>query len=193
MKLPVNEIFYSLQGEGMHTGRAAVFVRLSGCNLQCSFCDTDHSRHELMEVESIVNAVTQWPSETVIVTGGEPSLYDLVPLTTALHAEGRRVHVETNGTHVLPDCIDWITCSPKKDAALPYQVTEEIARRADEVKVVYTGQSGEELEEIFRPFATGNRFLQPCSGANTGETVEMVLSHPQWRLSLQTHRLISIK
>ena len=193
MKLPVNEIFYSLQGEGMHTGRAAVFIRLSGCNLHCSFCDTDHSAFTLMEVEEIVREVKGYRSRTVIVTGGEPSLFDLTELTSALHAEKCRVHVETNGTRELRGDFDWITCSPKKETDPPYNVDESIAQKADELKLVFTGESAFDLGEISGRFATDNRFLQPCSGENIKETVEAVLAYPGWRLSLQTHRMISIK
>lgn len=193
MKLPVNEIFYSLQGEGMHTGTAAVFVRLSGCNLRCGFCDTDHSESTLMSVEDIVGEVTRHAARVVIVTGGEPSLFDLTELTDALHRAGRRVHVETNGTRPIKGEVDWITCSPKSDASPAYYVDESILSRADEVKIVYTGQSVELLESIAARFATGNRFLQPCSGENVKETVEVILGRPEWRLSLQTHRMIEIK
>lgn len=193
MKLPVNEIFHSLQGEGMHTGSAAVFVRLSGCNLRCDFCDTDHSASTLMEVGEIMDEVRKYRTPIVIVTGGEPSLYDLAELADAIHADGRRVHVETNGTRPVRGNVDWITCSPKKDATPPYHVDDDTAVRADELKLVYTGQSDMELENVARRFATGNRFLQPCSGENVEATVDAVLRHPDWRLSLQTHRMISIK
>lgn len=195
MRLPVNEIFYSLQGEGMHTGSAAVFVRLSGCNLRCTFCDTDHSASVPMSVREIVEKVEECGggSRIVIVTGGEPSLYDLTELTEALHRSGRRVHVETNGTREIKGDVDWITCSPKKDALPPYSVDASIAERASELKVVYTGQDAAELEAIAGRFATKNRFLQPCSGENVKETVEMILGLPEWRLSLQTHRMIEIK
>lgn len=193
MKLPVNEIFYSLQGEGMHTGTAAVFVRLSGCNLRCSFCDTNHSASTLMSVDEIVDEVMKYRAHTVIVTGGEPSIFDLTELTDALHRENRRVHVETNGTHPIKGDVDWITCSPKAEASPAYFVDATMLERADEVKMVFTGQELTELEGVAQRFATKNRFLQPCSGENVKETVEMILRSPDWRLSLQTHRMIEIK
>ena len=146
-----------------------------------------------MEVGEIVDEVKNYMTRIVVVTGGEPSLYNLEELTEALHREGRMVHVETNGTGILPDSVDWITCSPKKNAQPPYYVTDSIARRADELKVVYTGQSDEELSALATRFATHCRFLQPCSGENIKETVDAVLRRPDWRLSLQTHRMISIK
>lgn len=181
-ELPVNEIFYSLQGEGFHTGTPAVFVRLSGCNLHCGFCDTDHSGHTMMTVDSIVGQVTGYPAPTVVITGGEPTLYCLDALVSALHCAGRRVHIETNGTGMPPEGIDWVTCSPKPGGRC-------VLSRCDELKVVYTGQ---DVERISAGIETGHRFLQPCSGENVAEVVEYVKSHPQWRLSLQTHRLIDI-
>ncbi len=181
-ELPVNEIFYSLQGEGFHTGLPAVFVRLSGCNLKCDFCDTDHLSHEMMTVGEIVSRVIAYPATTVILTGGEPSIRPLDELVDALHASGRRVHIETNGTRPLPGSIDWVTCSPKPGG-------DTVLTRCDELKIVYTGQ---DVESIAAKFDTTNLFLQPCSGENTAEVVDYIKSHPHWRLSLQTHRLIDI-
>lgn len=181
-ELPVNEIFYSLQGEGFHTGTPAVFVRLSGCNLSCEFCDTDFSRHEMMTVDDIVARVTMWAPPMVVLTGGEPTLHALDGLVSALHSVGRRVHIETNGTGPVPRGIDWVTCSPKPEGRC-------VLSRCDELKVVYTGQ---DVEAVARSFATSNLFLQPCSGKNIAETVEYIKNHPHWRLSLQTHRLIHI-
>ena len=110
----VNEIFYSLQGEGRHTGRAAVFVRFSGCNLRCPFCDTDFAAYKPMAIADIMNAISPW-SECgfVVLTGGEPSLQVDDALVEELHRAGFYVAVETNGTHALPDSVDWVTWSPK--------------------------------------------------------------------------------
>ena len=109
----VNEIFYSLQGEGYYSGTPAVFVRLSGCNLRCPFCDTRHESGREMSEKEIVEAVGQYPARHVVVTGGEPALQLTESLVDALHAVGRYVAVETNGTHPLPDNVDWVTLSPK--------------------------------------------------------------------------------
>lgn len=177
----INEIFYSLQGEGFHTGTPVVFVRFSGCNLHCSFCDTRHDAGTLMSDDEILSAIAPYPSRTVILTGGEPSLWIDETLVERLHAAGYYVCVETNGTRPLPDGVDWVTCSPKEGATVALA-------RIDEVKVVYTGQP----VETYRKLPAAHYFLQPCSGRNTAEVVAYALAHPEWRLSLQTHKLIDI-
>lgn len=182
-KKKINEIFYSLQGEGVHTGTPAVFVRFSGCNLRCSFCDTRHEDGTWMTNEEIVEEVRRHPSRLVILTGGEPSLQIDDDLLRLLHDDGRYICIETNGTHPLPPGIDWITCSPKGDAPV-------VLEKMDEVKVVYTGQDVEMYHDRLK---AEHYSLQPCSGQNTTETVAYVLTHPWWRLSLQTHKLIDIR
>ena len=178
----INEIFYSLQGEGFHTGTPAVFVRFSGCNLKCPFCDTQHEDGTLMTDEAIVEEVCRYPARMVILTGGEPSLWIDEGLVRLLHGAGKYICIETNGTRPLPPGIDWVTCSPKAGGAVCLE-------RMDEVKVVYQGQSLLPYESSpARRF-----FLQPCSGGNIAETVACVLRHPYWRLSLQTHKLIDIR
>ena len=177
----INEIFYSLQGEGFHTGTPAVFVRFSGCNLKCSFCDTRHEEGILMSDEDILQAISAFPSNVVILTGGEPSLWIDQAFIDLLHRAGKYICIETNGTKPLPKGIDWVTCSPK---GFPLRLAH-----IDEVKVVYTGQ---DLMEYAGLKATWH-FLQPCSCLNTKEVVEYILHHPQWRLSSQTHKLIHIR
>ena len=125
----INEIFYSLQGEGYHTGTPAVFVRFSGCNLHCDFCDTRHENGEWMSDEAILASIQRFPASCVILTGGEPSLWIDESLIIRLHQAGKRVCIETNGTHPLPAGIDWITCSPKENAPV-------VLTRMNEVKVV---------------------------------------------------------
>src|SRR5699024_6322741 len=129
----INEIFYSLQGEGYHTGIPAVFVRFSGCNLRCPFCDTQHEEGTLMSDEDIAMEVAKYSTQVVILTGGEPGLWIDEKLVDALHHEGKYVCIETNGTCLLPENIDWVTCSPKEGAKINLD-------RIDEVKVVYVGQ-----------------------------------------------------
>lgn len=190
----VNEIFYSLQGEGRFTGTAAVFVRLSGCNLRCSFCDTRHETYTMLSEDEIVNQVVAYPSPHVVITGGEPTLQLTQSLVDKLHEAGRFIQIETNGSVALEpelvQAIDWITCSPKK---LPVKIG-----RVDELKVVYEGQDMTPYE------AMGQRYraalsLQPCdTGDETkneallDESVRYIKMHPEWRLSLQTHKLIHI-
>ena len=177
----INEIFYSLQGEGFHTGTPAVFIRLSGCNLKCPFCDTQHEEGVLMTDEEIMAEVGKYPAMMVILTGGEPSLWIDREFVDRLHQMGKYVCIETNGTHELPDNIDWVTCSPKRGAKLSIS-------RMDEVKVVYESQD----ITVYEQLPAKHFFLQPCSCSNTVETVARVMQHPKWRLSLQTHELINI-
>ncbi|GCB35265.1 7-carboxy-7-deazaguanine synthase QueE [Bacteroides faecalis] len=178
----INEIFYSLQGEGYHTGTPAVFIRFSGCNLKCSFCDTQHEEGIMLTDEKIIEEVRKYPATMVVLTGGEPSLWIDNGFIDRLHEAGKYVCIETNGTCVLPESIDWVTCSPKHGSKL------EIARM-DEVKVVYEGQDISMYESLFAE----HFYLQPCSCNNTAETVDCVMRHPKWRLSLQTHKLIDIR
>lgn len=177
----INEIFYSLQGEGFHTGTPALFIRFSGCNLKCSFCDTKHEEGEWMSDEDIVAKAKECPAKMVVLTGGEPSLWIDEAFVENLHQAGKYVCIETNGTHPIPDSVDWITCSPK---GAPVVLT-----RIDEVKVVYTG---DEDVEPYLTLPAQVHFLQPCSCKNTQEVVAYIQEHPQWRLSLQTHKWIGI-
>lgn len=178
----INEIFYSLQGEGYHTGTPAVFIRFSGCNLHCSFCDTRHEDGKMMTDEEIVAEVVKYPARMVVFTGGEPSLWIDKTLIDQLHDHNKYITIETNGTHNLPDGIDWITCSPKEGG-------EVVLNRIDELKVVYQGQS---LEQYNR-YITPNRFLQPCSNKNVQETIECIKQNPEWRLSMQIHLITHIR
>ena len=178
----INEIFYSLQGEGYHTGTPAVFIRFSGCNLKCDFCDTRHEEGEMMTDEDIVNEIGKYPAVMVILTGGEPSLWIDDAFIDLLHRAGKYVCIETNGTKPLPAAIDWVTCSPKQGVNLALN-------RMDEVKVVYEGKN----IDVYEQLPAEHFFLQPCSCNNTAATVDCVMRHPKWRLSLQTHKLIDIR
>lgn len=183
----VNEIFYSLQGEGALTGTPAVFLRFSGCNLRCPFCDTDFEQATSISAKEIVAKVTCFPSKVVIATGGEPLLQLDKELVEQLTDAGMRVHVETNGTIPSPSSlIHWITCSPKEGAKIKIDPAV-----VDELKVVMTS-NGFDPEPLAREFPNSLKFLQPCSCANTEQVVEYIKAHPHWRLSLQTHKLINI-
>lgn len=182
----INEIFHSLQGEGFHTGTAAVFVRFAGCNLRCSFCDTEHQSFTLMTADEIASAVFGYASDAhtiIVLTGGEPSLQVDEQLLDALHAHHQRIAIETNGTQPLPSGIDWITVSPKQNSNV-------VLQQVDEVKVVYEGQ---DVAHWLDAIHAGHYYLQPCSCKNTAEVIEYILHHPQWRLSLQTHKYIGIQ
>jgi len=211
MPYAVKEIYYTLQGEGANVGRAAVFCRFAGCNLWsgreqdraeavCRFCDTDFVGTDGPEggkfatASELAHAVASvWPPDYqrdrrfVVCTGGEPLLQLDPALLDAFHAEGFEVAVETNGTVPPPAGIDWLCVSPKADAALA-------VAEGDELKLVFPqeGAEPERFEQLhFRHF-----FLQPMDGpsreSNTEEALRYCLSHPRWRLSLQTHKLLGI-
>ena len=190
--MKVNEIFYSLQGEGHYTGTPAVFVRFSGCNLDCSFCDTRHGRFTDMTEDDIMAEVAKYPTAHVVITGGEPALQLTAALVSRLHAAGKYVQMETNGTRQLPNgCeVDWITCSPK------YQPV--VLTHIDELKVVFLGE-GQDMSPYDWCEASVYS-LQPCDVGDSGENARLLkaaidycLAHPKWRLSLQTHKMINVR
>ena len=194
--MKINEIFYSLQGEGHFTGTPAVFVRLSGCNLKCDFCDTDHLPHSDMTEEDIVKRVSDFPATHVVITGGEPTLQLTASLVDKLHAAGKFVQIETNGTQNLDDNLeqklDWVTCSPKQGGKLRIS-------RIDELKAVFDYRQPDFISEL-NAINARFRYLQPCdrkekgyNDTNTAECIKYILEHPQWRLSLQTHKILSIQ
>lgn len=190
MTLQVCEIFYSLQGEGYYTGTAAVFLRLAGCNLRCPFCDTDHSRSTAMSVAEVVSVMSQYELRHAVITGGEPSLQLTDELIDALHHAGFYIQVETNGTSALPPTVDWVTCSPK---GTPIKCSH-----IDELKLVF-GSPAVGTPADYDSIAARERFLQPCDTGDRlrnsliiEQCVDYIKHHPQWRLSLQTHKLINI-
>lgn len=193
----INEIFHSLQGEGFHTGTPVVFVRFSGCNLRCAFCDTQHQTGTMMSLEVIIAEISKYPlAPMVVLTGGEPSLFIDEDFVAALKERtGKRIAIETNGTRHLPSNLDWVTFSPKTgfDGG---DVEPCVLTQCDELKVVYLGQDLRPYEDI----QAAHRFLQPCFSddaalrqANLKRCVDAVLSHPGWRLSLQVHRFLGIR
>lgn len=190
--LQLAEIFYSVQGEGTWTGTPAVFVRLAGCNLSCSFCDTDYALKFFATIEDVVARVrvAGGACPMVILTGGEPlAQRETAALVDALRADGRRVHIESNGTLAvdLPDDV-WLTVSPKE------RLTEAMARRADEAKLIVDGRVPDEWLAAFP--ATTRVFLQPEGNkpANVALAVEAAKRDPgRLRLSLQTHKFIGVR
>lgn len=205
MSYSVKELFYTLQGEGGQAGRASVFLRFSGCNLwsgreedraeaQCRFCDTDFvGGTKYAGAEALASAIAAlWPKgglgqPYVVCTGGEPSLQLDDALIDALHGLGFEIAIETNGTRPLPHGIDWVCVSPKAG-------TDLVVTAGEELKLVWPqpGMDPASLERLaFRHY-----FLQPMDGpqraANTAACVEYCLTHPRWRLSLQTHKILGI-
>jgi organic radical activating enzyme len=169
-----------------------VFVRFSGCNLQCPFCDTDHREGQPMRAEEIVQAVrAAGPFKRVCLTGGEPLLQLDRELVDALHQAGYTLHLETNGTRPVPEGVDWVTLSPKEDFVSGGKVVLE---RADELKLVLAPGAD---PAKWAGFPASWYFLQPCAApdgsSNTAETVTYIQAHPQWRLSIQTHKLLNIR
>jgi len=195
----INEIFYSLQGEGAHVGYPCVFVRFSGCNMKCSFCDTEHNEGIPMTDDDIIRAVKLYQTDWIVLTGGEPALWiDESFVSLLKRATGKKIAVETNGSLSLPSGIDWVTVSPKcgMEGAGDYEIR---ACHADEIKVVDIGQP---LEQYFSlPCRDSNTimYLQPCYVADSEEcmrnrrrTVNRVLADPRWTLSVQLHRFLGI-
>lgn len=212
MSYAVKEIFYTLQGEGFHSGRPAVFLRFAGCNLWtgreedradavCKFCDTDFvgigpDGGRFATADELAAAVAvRWPTvgeggsrRYVVCTGGEPLLQLDTAAIDALHARGFAVAVETNGTQPAPRGIDWICVSPKIGSSL-------VLTSGDELKLVYPQHDGE--PEKFGQFDFGHFFLQPMDGPevarNTIRAVEYCLNNPRWRLSVQSHKALGIR
>ena len=192
--MKVNETFLSLQGEGYFTGTAAFFLRLSGCNLRCPFCDTQHQSYTEMSEDDIVAEASRHKPRHIVITGGEPALQLTESLVDKLHAAGFFIQVETNGTLPLPEGIDWVTCSPKGDfPQFP----------VDELKVLFMGDVTDP-EAIISPLLgkeSGVKlYLQPLDTGNEKQNrailrscINYVLQHPWWTLSLQTHKIIGIK
>jgi len=194
---PVMELFYSLQGEGYHQGKAAFFIRLAGCDVGCVWCDVkeswDASKHPVLSVEEIVAAAAAHPSRIAIVTGGEPLLHQLDPLTTALRAAGFQTHIETSGSSPMSGSWDWVCLSPKKfKAPLP-----ESVKAADELKVVVFNKSDFDWANSFVNdlAADCKKYLQPeweKSDAMTPLVIEYIKQNPSWELSAQLHKYIQV-
>jgi organic radical activating enzyme len=195
--LPVMEHFYTLQGEGVHTGRAAYFVRLGGCDVGCVWCDVKESwdvgKHPLWTIEEIVRTIKATPAKIVVITGGEPLMHNLFPLTIALHKAGLQTHIETSGSSLISGELDWITLSPKKFKA----PLTEILPKAHELKIVVFNQSDFAWAEKWASQVSSNckLFLQPewsKADSITPLIVDYIKAHPQWLLSLQAHKYINV-
>lgn len=188
----INEIFYSLQGEGHFTGTPAIFIRFSGCNLDCVFCDTSHMTFKDMSEDEIMQAISEYPATHVVLTGGEPTLQLTSSLVDKLHAAGKFVQIETNGTQPLPELcnIDWITCSPKYRPVLLSHI--------DELKVIYQAPAQDMSQ--YDKYKAKVYSLQPCDvndekkyAETLKNTIDYCLAHPKWNLSLQTHKILNLR
>ena len=211
MTYTVKEIFYTLQGEGANSGRPAIFCRFAACNLWsglehdretavCRFCDTDFvlngtpGEGKFNSPDDLALAVAkEWPQKIngkpfVVCTGGEPLLQLDVNLISAFHMHGFEIAVETNGTLPVPKEIDWLCVSPKANANL-------LLKKGDEIKFVFPQEGA--TPELYEAMAFENFYLQPMDGLdlekNTQQAIEYCKSHPQWRLSIQTHKILGIR
>jgi len=191
------EMFYSLQGEGYHQGKAAFFIRLAGCDVGCVWCDVkeswDANKHPHLSIDEIVNAALAHPSKIAIVTGGEPLLHVLDPLTTALKTAGFQTHIETSGSSPLSGQWDWICLSPKK-FKFPL---EECVAAASELKVVVFNKSDIDWAESFEKRVSPNckLYLQPewdKADTMTPLAIDYIKAHPHWELSAQLHKYIQV-
>ena len=227
----VNQIFYSLQGEGRNTGRAAAFVRFAGCNLRCPFCDTEFDSYREMTADEILQEIAQLSSflsplsslhsplssRLVVLTGGEPTLQVDEHFVDLLHQEGYEVVMESNGTRPAPRNLDWLTVSPKvvdRGRSMvdggSWMVDGE-GKAPDEIKIVFEENTAEMLSSPASPLSSFHSplsylpsppllYLQPCDTGDSArnafilqQCISYIKQHPQWRLSLQTHKLIGIE
>lgn len=193
MSLRVNEIFYSLQGEGGRTGQASIFIRLSKCNLACSFCDTDFEFGKKMTLDEIFTEISQYPCRWIIWTGGEPTLQLKDETVAFFKQKGYSQAIETNGTKRVPAGIDYITCSPKQE----FEKIRTLIPEVDELR--FPIAKGDSLPDISILPKTSRYLLSPIFDdlnvvqENVDYCVELIKQNPQWALSLQMHKLIGIQ
>ena len=196
-KLPLVEDFYTIQGEGYHSGKPAYFIRLGGCDVGCRWCDAKYTWNPKVfpptEVTTIVDRASSCSAQAIVITGGEPLLYPLGILTRELHARGLEIFLETSGTHTLSGEFDWVCLSPKRQ--LP--PLDEAFKRANELKVII--EKEEDLEWAVECSKRVTRrcrlYLQPewsVYEAITPIIVEWVKEHPEWNISIQAHKFMRI-
>lgn len=192
----VNEIFYSIQGEGAHSGEAAIFVRLSGCNLKCSFCDTEHQPYQDLTEDEICAEIAKYPASLVVITGGEPTLQLTETLIGKIHELSKTVAIETNGTRPVPRGVDWVTVSPK--SLFVGEIGKPVIKTAQEVKIVL-----DDLHTYDDPtfgITAAHYFVQPCDTSDEARNrdiinrcVNFVKENLLWRLSLQTQKILRVR
>lgn len=196
-QIPVMEHFYTVQGEGAYTGHAAYFIRLAGCDVGCVWCDVKESwgvsSNQIVSLTELVEQASAEPAKIAVITGGEPLLHDLNPLTRALKEKGFRLHLETSGAHPLSGELDWICLSPKK-FKFP---KPEIYEKADELKVViYNKKDFDWAESQAKKVNPACRLLLQPEWSRREEAmgwiVDYVKAHPEWQISLQTHNYLQV-
>ncbi len=196
-QLPVMEQFLTIQGEGIHAGRVAYFIRLGGCDVGCVWCDVKESwpldSHPLFSVSQLAENAKHSGAEIAVITGGEPALHNLEPLTGALHQAGLRTHIETSGSSALTGRFDWVTLSPKK-FKLPLQQAYQLA---DELKVIVFNQHDLKWAQQQANYVREScaLLLQPeWSRRETAAQwiIEFAKAHPRWRVSVQTHKYLNV-
>lgn len=194
--LPVMEHFYTLQGEGAHTGKAAYFIRLGGCDVGCHWCDVkdswDASKHPLTPIDELAKIAAE-TCEIIVITGGEPSMWNLEYLTSELKKYGAKIHVETSGAYSLTGDLDWITLSPKKLA----EPQSDVIDKADELKCVIYNHHDFKFAEKFAGKVNPNckLYLQvewSKKDQMTDKLIEYVKQNPKWQVSVQTHKYLDI-
>lgn len=195
--LPLMEEFYTIQGEGYHTGKAAYFIRLGGCDIGCHWCDVkeswDANLHPLTSAETIVSNAKKYPAKTVVITGGEPLIYNLDYLTQRLKEEGIQTFIETSGAYSLSGSWDWICLSPKKFKG----PRKDVLEAAGELKVIIFNKSDFQWAEEHAQMVGPNckLYLQPewsKIDEVTALIIEYVKDNPKWNISLQTHKYLNI-
>ena len=197
LMLPLMEAFYTIQGEGYHSGKSAFFLRIGGCDVGCHWCDVKESwnadLHPPTEIHKMIDQILAYPAKTVVVTGGEPLMWNMQPLTDSLHNKGMSVHIETSGAYPLSGVFDWICLSPKKNNP----PKEAIIPKANELKVIIHNRNDFKWAEQFASHCSSDckLFLQPeWSKAKEmmPEIVDYVMNNPKWNISLQSHKYMNI-
>ena len=194
---PVMEMFYSLQGEGYHQGKAAYFIRLAGCDVGCVWCDVkdswDASKHPVLSIEEIVNSALEHSAKLAIVTGGEPLLHNLDPLTTALKATGFQTNIETSGSSPMSGDWDWVCLSPKKFKA---PLAENLPLSSELKVVVFNNSDFDWAEAHAKQVSPACKlYLQPewdKSAQITPIVIDYIKANPKWELSAQLHKYIQV-
>jgi len=197
LQLPLMELYYTIQGEGFHQGRAAVFIRLAGCDVGCVWCDVKESwtteGYPVVKIEEIVRRATAYNSEIVVITGGEPLMYDLTNLTKKLNQEGMATHLETSGAYVVTGNWDWLCFSPKKFK----QPIPQVAKLANELKIIVYNDSDFKWAIKYAGMVkdTCKLYLQPEWGKAQQvmpKIIQFVKDNPKWKISLQIHKYMDI-